>query len=127
MKVTDFPSDHITVSAPLPQYRTRRHQFTLCGPCEVLVAGRAALADARPRMAATDDRLMALISPGKREAFLNQLRLLAQAEGHTTEPAAADGAPAAPKTGKAKKAKAEKCKGEKPKGEKKKKKARKAA
>ena len=90
-------------------------------------AGRAALADARPRMAATDDRLMALIPPGKREAFLSQLRLLAQAEGHTTEPAAADGAPAAPKTGKAKKAKAEKSKGEKPKGGKKKKKARKAA
>jgi len=90
-------------------------------------AGRAALADARPRMAATDDRLMALISPGKREAFLNQLRLLAQAEGRTTEASAADGAPAAPKAGKAKKAKAEKSKGEKPKGDKKKKKARKAA
>ena len=90
-------------------------------------AGRAALADARPRMAATDDRLMALISPGKREAFLNQLRLLAQAEGRTTGASAADGAPAAPKVGKTKKAKAEKSKGEKPKGEKKKKKARKAA
>lgn len=86
-------------------------------------AGRAALAEARPRMAAADARLMALISSGKRDAFLNQLRLLVQA-GEASEPlpAPADGEPPAVKPPKAKKSKADKGKDGK-----KKKKAKKAA
>lgn len=41
--------------------------------------GRAVLNEARPRMAATDARLLALLSAGKREGFINQLRKLVQA------------------------------------------------
>jgi len=73
-------------------------------------AGRAALADARPRMAATDDRLMALISPGKREAFLNQLRLLAQAGLNGLFQLTKGLSGIVKKAGKAKKAKADKGK-----------------
>jgi len=83
-------------------------------------AGRAALADARPRMAAADARLLKLLSGGKREALTSLLRDLVKAgdEAH---------APAAEKP--AKKAKPEKPeKPKKPKAAKlEKKKAKKAA
>lgn len=81
-------------------------------------AGRAALAEAKPRMAAADARVLGLISGSKRDAFVAQLRQLVQAgEGGETAPEL--------KAPKPDKAKAEKPK--KAKAEKKKKKAKKAA
>lgn len=96
-------------------------------------AGAAILAEARPRMATADERLMRLISGGKREAFLAQLRQLVAAGEAGAEALTAE---AAPKAAKAKKDKPPKAKiakdkvaKDKPaKGEgKKKKKAKKAA
>ncbi|MBC7168454.1 MarR family transcriptional regulator [Phenylobacterium sp.] len=80
--------------------------------------GRAALAGAKPRMAAADARVLGLIGGSKREAFVAQLRQLVQA-GEAGE------APVEPKAPKPEKAKADKPK--KAKAEKKKKKAKKAA
>ena len=77
--------------------------------------GRAALAEAKPRMAAADARVLGLISASKREAFVSQLRLLVQA-GEGGEPVV-EAKPDKPKAEKPKKAKSEK----------KKKKAKKAA
>ena len=75
-------------------------------------AGRAALADARPKMASADAKLLKLISGGGRRAtFLSLLRDLTRS---TAEPAKAK-APKASKAPKAKTAKAPKpAKSEKP-------------
>ncbi len=84
--------------------------------------GRAALAEARPRMAAADARVLGLIGGSKRDAFVAQLRQLVRA-GEAGEPVVETKAPKAEKA--ADKARADKPK--KAKGEKKKKKAKKAA
>ena len=79
--------------------------------------GRAAVAQTAPRVAVADERILALMPSGKRDAFLKTLRDLSKAAGQTAEPE--------PKPAKAdKKLKADK----KPKSEKKKakKKAKKA-
>ncbi|MBU2137099.1 MAG: MarR family transcriptional regulator [Alphaproteobacteria bacterium] len=86
-------------------------------------AGVAVLAEARPKMAQADERLMRLVSGGKRETFLAQLRQMVAAGETGAEP---QGGEAAPKAGKPKKDKAPKDKPAKGEG-KKKKKAKKAA
>lgn len=76
-------------------------------------AGRAALEDAQPKMAAVDARLLKLLSGGKREALTGLLRDLVRAGDEAAAPEAPKPAKA-PKPEKVKKAKAEK----KPKAEK---------
>lgn len=71
-------------------------------------AGRAALADARPRMAAADTRLLKLLSGGKRETLTGLLRDLVKAGDEAGAPAAEKPAKKA-KADKPKKAKAEKA------------------
>lgn len=78
--------------------------------------GRAALAEAGPRVAAADTRILKLLSSGKRDGFLSLLRDLARSTPDAP-------APAADKKAKKKKAKADKAPAE----GKKQKKARKAA
>ncbi|HMO43336.1 MAG TPA: MarR family winged helix-turn-helix transcriptional regulator, partial [Phenylobacterium sp.] len=94
--------------------------------------GRAVLNEARPRMAATDARLLALLSAGKREGFINQLRKLVQA-GEAVggaeseagiESAAQDGVETVPVIARPK---AKKSKGDKAKDGKKKKKGKRRA
>jgi len=51
-------------------------------------AGRVALADARPRMAAADARLLKLLSGGKRDSLTNLLRDLVKAGDEAQAPAA---------------------------------------
>jgi MarR family transcriptional regulator, temperature-dependent positive regulator of motility len=86
-------------------------------------AGVAVLAEARPKMAQADERLMRLVSGGKRETFLAQLRqMVAAGEAGAEIPALEPG----PKAPKAKKDKPPKDKSLKSDG-KKKKKAKKAA
>jgi DNA-binding MarR family transcriptional regulator len=75
-------------------------------------AGRAALADARPRMAAADTRLLKLLSGGKRENLTSLLRDLVRAGDEVSAPAAekpAKKAKADKPKDKPKKAKAEKA------------------
>lgn len=79
-------------------------------------AGRAALDEARPRVAAADARLLKLLSSGRRDGFLNILRDLARSGG----------APA-PERAKKKKKKSKAEKAEKTLAEGKKKKVKKAA
>lgn len=86
-------------------------------------AGVAVLAEARPKMAQADERLMRLVSGGKRETFLAQLRQMVAAGEAGAEAPASE---AAPKASKPKKDKAPKDKAAKGEG-KKKKKAKKAA
>ncbi len=78
------------------------------------VAGRAALDEARPKMAAADGRLLKLIGGGKRENLTNLLRDLVKA-GEAAAAPAPEKAPKKVKAEKPKKAKAEKApKAEKP-------------
>jgi len=86
-------------------------------------AGVAVLAEARPRMAQADERLMRLVSGGKRDTFLAQLRQMVAAGEGGVEPQAGE---AAQKAAKPKKDKPPKDKAAKGEG-KKKKKAKKAA
>lgn len=67
--------------------------------------GRAALEAAAPRVASADARILKLLPPRKREAFLGVLADLSQAAEALAEPAEAE---AAPKAKKKKKDKAEK-------------------
>ena len=84
-------------------------------------AGRLALAEAKPKMAAADARLLRLLSGAKREALTGALRDLVRAGDAATEP---QPAPVEKKPKATKKAKADKAaKAEKPK----KKKLKKAA
>ena len=77
-------------------------------------AGRAALDEARPKMAAADARLLKLIGGGKRESLTNILRDLVRAGDEAAAPAP-EKAPKKPKADKPKKLKAEKApKAEKP-------------
>ncbi|MDP1872657.1 MarR family winged helix-turn-helix transcriptional regulator [Phenylobacterium sp.] len=91
-------------------------------------AGAAVLAEARPRMATADERLMRLISGSKRETFLVQLRQMVAAGEAGAEAQSPDVAtkPAKLKKDKSSKDKAPKDRGAKGEG-KKKKKAKKAA
>ncbi|MDP2215467.1 MarR family winged helix-turn-helix transcriptional regulator [Phenylobacterium sp.] len=89
-------------------------------------AGRAALAEARPRMEQADGQLMRLVSASKRETFLAQLRQMVAAGEVGAEALASEAAPKAEKGAKPKKAKPPKDKATKGEG-KKKKKAKKAA
>lgn len=73
-------------------------------------AGRLALAEAQPKMAAADARLLKLVSSGKRETLVGLLRDLVKAGEEAAEPAAekpakAPKAPKAAKTPKAEKPK----------------------
>lgn len=70
-------------------------------------AGRVALADARPRMAAADTRLLKLLSGGKRDTLTTLLRDLVKAGDEAHAPAAEKPAKT-PKADKPKKAKAPK-------------------
>jgi DNA-binding MarR family transcriptional regulator len=82
--------------------------------------GRAAAEAVAPKVAAADERILALLPANKREGFIKTLRDLAKAAGKP--PAEADAAPVKAKT------KADqKAKGEKADKKKKKKKAKKAA
>jgi DNA-binding MarR family transcriptional regulator len=77
-------------------------------------AGRAALDEARPKMAAADARLLKLLSGGKRETLTTLLRDLVKAGDDAAEPPVAK-PPKTPKAEKPKKSKAEKPpKAEKP-------------
>lgn len=76
-------------------------------------AGRAALEDAQPKMAAVDARLLKLLSGGKREALTGLLRDLVKGGDDAAAPEAVK-PPKPPKPEKVKKAKADK----KPKAEK---------
>ena len=69
-------------------------------------AGRLALAEAQPKMAAADARLLKLVSSGKRETLVGVLRDLVKAGEEAAEPAAEKPAkaPKAPKAAKAPKA-----------------------
>jgi len=89
-------------------------------------AGVAVLAEARPKMAQADERLMRLVSGGKRETFLAQLRHMVAAGETGAEAQAGEAAPKAEKAAKPKKDKPAKDKGLKGEG-KKKKKSKKAA
>lgn len=62
-------------------------------------AGREALDAARPRVEAADARILALLSSGKREGFVNQLRTLARANEAVAlgEAAPSEAAPPVPK------------------------------
>ena len=77
-------------------------------------AGRMALEDARPKMAAADARLLKLLSGGKRETLTGLLRDLVKAGDEIGDPPP-EKAPKAPKAEKPKKPKAEKpAKADKP-------------
>lgn len=76
-------------------------------------AGRAALEDAQPKMAAVDARLLKLLSGGKRDALTGLLRDLVKGGDEAAAPEAVK-SPKPPKPEKVKKAKADK----KPKAEK---------
>lgn len=77
-------------------------------------AGRAALAEAQPKMAAVDARLLKLLSGGKRDALTGVLRDLVKAGDEASAPETAKPAKT-PKPEKAKKPKADKkLKAEKP-------------
>jgi DNA-binding MarR family transcriptional regulator len=77
-------------------------------------AGRAALEEARPKMAAADARLLKLLSGGKRETLTGLLRDLVKAGDEAGDPPVAK-PPKVPKTEKPKKPKAEKpAKADKP-------------
>lgn len=77
-------------------------------------AGRAALEEARPKMAAADARLLKLISGGKRDTLTGLLRDLVKAGEDAAAPVS-EKPPKPPKADKPKKAKAEKPpKAEKP-------------
>ncbi len=76
-------------------------------------AGRAALEDAQPKMAAVDARLLKLLSGGKRDALTGLLRDLVKGGDEAAAPEAVK-PPKPPKPAKVKKAKADK----KPKAEK---------
>ncbi|MFP5448225.1 MAG: MarR family winged helix-turn-helix transcriptional regulator [Alphaproteobacteria bacterium] len=89
-------------------------------------AGAAVLAEARPKMAKADERLMRLVSGGKRETFLAQLRQMVAAGEAGAEVLVGEPAPKAEKLAKPKKDKPPKDKSLKGEG-KKKKKAKKAA
>lgn len=93
-------------------------------------AGRAALEDAQPKMAAVDARLLKLLSGGKRDALTGLLRDLVKAGDEAAAPEAVKPAKP-PKPEKVKKPKAEKkpkaAKTEKPAKAEKPKKAKKAA
>lgn len=87
-------------------------------------AGRLALAEAKPRMAAADARLLKLVSTGKREALTDVLRDLIRAGDEVAAAPAVLPVAKKPKAEKSKKTKAEKAeKADKPK----KKKLKKAA
>jgi DNA-binding MarR family transcriptional regulator len=92
-------------------------------------AGRAALAEAAPKVAEADARILALVPAKAREGFLSVLRSLSEAAEHAPMPAVvveADGEPAAKPEKKPKKAKAPEAerpaKAEKPEKKRKKKK-----
>lgn len=91
-------------------------------------AGRAALAEARPKMAAADGRLLKLLSNAKRESLTNLLRDLIKAgdEAQAPPPEKPAKKAKAEKAEKPKKAKAEKGRSDKP-AKSDKKKAKKAA
>lgn len=101
-------------------------------------AGRAVLAEAAPRVAAADRRILSLLPSGKRDSFLATLREMAHAadklaEGGAAEPGAkkkkkkADKTEKAEKPAKVAKLKPAKAEGGPPKADKKKKKQKKAA
>jgi DNA-binding MarR family transcriptional regulator len=71
-------------------------------------AGRAALDEARPKMAAADARLLKLLSGGKRDTLTGLLRDLVRAGDEAGEPSAPSKPPKPPKSEKTKKPKAEK-------------------
>jgi DNA-binding MarR family transcriptional regulator len=84
-------------------------------------AGRALLEDLRPKAAAADKRILALLPSGKRDAFLAALKTLTDSEAAPARDAIAiDKKDKPPKPEKA--PKSDKPKSDKPKGEKKKKK-----
>lgn len=77
-------------------------------------AGRAALAEALPRVAEADGKILALLTPGAREGFLTTLRALSEAVERQTPPAvAAEPEPAPVKAEKKRKKDKDKAKSEK--------------
>ena len=73
--------------------RERSNVDARANAVHVTEAGRAALADARPKMAAADARLLKLISGGgRRTTFVGLLRDLAKVDGEAPAKAQAEGA-----------------------------------
>ena len=59
--------------------RARSASDARANTVRLTAAGREALETARPRVEAADARILGLLSAGKRDAFVNQLRTLARA------------------------------------------------